>query len=44
MMTLPDVVLKRRIHADNLGRRVSRPSADYLGVLRTVIERRRRGI
>ncbi len=44
MMTLPDVVLKRRIHADNLGRRVSRPSADYLRVLRAVIERRRRGM
>ena len=43
MMTLPDVVLKRRIHTDNLGRRVSRPSGDYLGVLRTIIRRRRNG-
>lgn len=43
MEALPDIVLWRRIHDANLGRRVSDPSADYLRVLRAIIQRRRKG-
>jgi glycosyltransferase involved in cell wall biosynthesis len=40
METLDQVVLWRRIHATNLGRTGKNPAADYLNVLRTVINRR----
>ncbi len=38
---LPEVVFWRRLHANNLGRRMQEPGRDYLRVLRSVIERRR---
>lgn len=41
MTTLQHVVLLRRIHGDNLGRRSRDPSRDYLSVLRRSINRRR---
>jgi len=37
---LDEVVLLRRLHENNLGRTSKNPSADYLNVLRTVINRR----
>jgi glycosyltransferase involved in cell wall biosynthesis len=39
-ITLPDVVLMRRIHEDNLGRRTKDAARDYLRVLRTTLARR----
>jgi len=41
--TLPDILLFRRLHADNLGRRVETPGTAYTRVLRTILERRRSG-
>ncbi len=39
--TLSEVVLWRRLHATNLGRTGKDPTADYLNVLRAVINRRK---
>jgi glycosyltransferase involved in cell wall biosynthesis len=39
--TLNDVVLHRRIHGQNLGRRARQAKTDYLRILRTVLSRRR---
>ncbi len=41
MVTLPETVLWRRIHNDNLGRRTKMPEVDYLSVVRGIIARRR---
>jgi len=41
MITLPDIVLLRRLHANNLGRRTERAPDAYLRVLRTALARRR---
>lgn len=38
--TLKEVVVSRRLHATNLGRMAKDPAADYLHVLRAVINRR----
>ena len=39
--TIPDVALLRRIHDQNLGRVAYKPMHDYLGVLRSIVNRRR---
>jgi len=39
--TVPDVVLRRRLHTHNLGRSFQNPAAEYARALRAVIERRR---
>jgi glycosyltransferase involved in cell wall biosynthesis len=41
MATIPQVVLWRRLHADNLGRRLPAPAKEYLGTIRGIIHRRR---
>lgn len=38
---IPDVVLKRRIHQHNLGKVAETPIRDYLGILNTIVRRRR---
>jgi glycosyltransferase involved in cell wall biosynthesis len=40
-LTLPDVVMKRRIHQTNLGIRQREARGDYLRVLRAALDRRR---
>ncbi len=42
-LMLPDVVLKRRIHADNLGRRERKHRADFARILKASLDRRRGG-
>lgn len=42
VVMLPDVVLMRRLHQDNLGRRTEDTGRDYLAVLRTTLTRRNR--
>jgi glycosyltransferase involved in cell wall biosynthesis len=42
IVTLPDLVLLRRIHGNNLGRRTQDAAGDYLRVLRTALARRNR--
>ena len=40
-VTLPDVVLRRRVHASNVGRHAASDHHDYLRVLKRSIDRRR---
>jgi glycosyltransferase involved in cell wall biosynthesis len=40
-VTIPDVVLRRRIHASNLGRRERHSHQDYVHVLKQSLDRRR---
>ncbi len=40
-ITLPDVVLYRRIHADNLGRREKARQHEYVRVIKAALDRRR---
>jgi glycosyltransferase involved in cell wall biosynthesis len=41
-LTLPDIVLERRLHSSNSGLRERNAGADYLRVVRATMERRRR--
>lgn len=41
IVMLPDVVLRRRLHLDNLGRRLATGPAEYAKVVRRMVERRR---
>jgi glycosyltransferase involved in cell wall biosynthesis len=39
--TLPEVLLYRRLHHNNLGRKEQNPSQEYLKIMRKIVERRR---
>lgn len=43
-MTLPEVVLERRIHDSNLGRREPENRVDYVRVVKAALDRRRRAL
>ena len=41
-MMLPDVVMRRRVHANNMGRREQHNRVDYVRALRAGLEEKRR--
>ena len=43
-VTLDDVLVRRRVHATNMGRRNADSRADYLRVIKSALDRRRAGV